>query len=665
MASTDETEAERYALQLGAILLAVLVAYCCSLAAGRRGTGLGTLVWDTLTHVGCIQTKSKGNELEDAEEITEQEFEELQMQQAEMEYADHDTIIQLEAEVGMPRISETMDNVSNNSSDQFIVEQPQPSSSEYGNAGQRIPTTRGSQPRRSTLASLGYRRTSSGSGGRTSRQTSAESRVSHISTLSAEELEEHITLLERAHRCCGRGGRIARFCDSKAPRRFAAFCGVGALVLMCVAAAGLSHRFAVLEDIHWARFVVLSNDTTVNRTDLTTAIDALANCSGEDFFDEAGKPLQSISGVLGGLVSRGLPGSSNCELQRSILSAEQHRLAKLAGTTIYIGLNRVAEKTIDGNTSAFGFNSGSCNNVMGEDRCESCSAALPGTFFVLLGIYAQVLGAIFAISRFKDKNNGLCLHLMATFGTLLAFSTVNATPWLFERECYREVVHSRNTLLYEKGNADSLTQIAGLIILCQFVSHVLSQHDPDVPFLAGTPWRFCFDIHGQCLKKNTNKDGSEGEGGEKANESKENSQSNEDGDANELTDKYTPVDLEAGVGYDMQNNSNSPRRSQNYVPLKKEDSDLSSFLPEKDLTIEDYTKPYKDEDEVGITKVERSDTAWEEPIDHGDLKSVTPEIHNDAVETSNVTNTESEAQPQRVRMPSKILFPTLVAETDI
>eukprot|EP00039_Didymoeca_costata_P029377 m.24415 g.24415 ORF g.24415 m.24415 type:complete len:586 (+) comp7605_c0_seq1:283-2040(+) len=441
MATKSEKEAERYAVQLVAILLAVLIAYCCSLAAGRNGTGLGRMIWDTCLHVGCVR-KAKFNP---ATNISEEEFESLVKLTEAIEDATKAAISPEEQDAPLEML--------------------------LGDSSQ----------------------------------------LREQSDISVDDLDESSPGLQRSdsfiERTRRRTGKLAWFLESSGPRRLAALCSIGALIVMCIASAGLSGEYGTLRKIHWAKFVVLHNETTfmnetnVSRVDLNTAIDALENCSGTDFLSALTSDVQSISGIITNIGTDTIVSDDeDCAQERRAVSEIQEALMPY-GTTIYLGLRKVAEKTTSGEQEIFNFVDERCSSLITENRCEFCDAALPGTFFTLLGLYAQILGVIFAISRCKDQNNGLCLHLMATFGSILAFSTVNTTPYLFETNCYSHITESRNTLDFSLGNADTLTRVAGLIILCQFVFHVLSQHDPDVPFLAGTPWRYCFDINGECLKK--------------------------------------------------------------------------------------------------------------------------------------------------------------------
>ena len=53
------------------------------------------------------------------------------------------------------------------------------------------------------------------------------------------------------------------------------------------------------------------------------------------------------------------------------------------------------------------------------------------------GCYSQLVGVILATSRLKDKNNGLCLHLLASTACLISILSMIIVLARFDINCYR------------------------------------------------------------------------------------------------------------------------------------------------------------------------------------------------------------------------------------
>ena len=190
--------------------------------------------------------------------------------------------------------------------------------------------------------------------------------------------------------------------------------------------------------------------------------------------------------------------NKRCKAEFDALQAAHDALPTKLGPTVWMGLDWLAVEASNGTRTTIKLSSPECAELLDADICTSCDDALPGLFITGLGIYAQFLGSWFAIIRVKNGHNSLGMHLMTTLAGMLAFGAVNATPALFETRCANLVRELPQAYLVESGLARSLTGFAALASLVQLFAHCIAEHDPDVPCLAGTPWKWFFGEEGLC-----------------------------------------------------------------------------------------------------------------------------------------------------------------------
>jgi hypothetical protein len=141
---------------------------------------------------------------------------------------------------------------------------------------------------------------------------------------------------------------------------------------------------------------------------------------------------------------------------------------------------------------------GRCNATLGHDICMDCYEQVEALeILAYMGIYSQLLGVLFAISRLKDSNNSILIHVLATGATTIAFSAMVVSLFAFYHKCFQRFDESTQEEYPDVrsylGTSFALSACAAVCNCLQISSHLYAKHDRTLPYTAGTPFRFfCF-----------------------------------------------------------------------------------------------------------------------------------------------------------------------------
>ena len=138
------------------------------------------------------------------------------------------------------------------------------------------------------------------------------------------------------------------------------------------------------------------------------------------------------------------------------------------------------------------------NTGINKTKCHECGDAVGRlTWSTGLAIYAQIIGILFGISRMKEPNNSLVLHILSSFGAILTVGSTFANLYVFRNKCKDELDH-QYAIGASLGPAWHLTWSSALVNYIQFLMHLFAKHDPNIPVTAGTPFKHCFGGPKSC-----------------------------------------------------------------------------------------------------------------------------------------------------------------------
>ena len=108
-------------------------------------------------------------------------------------------------------------------------------------------------------------------------------------------------------------------------------------------------------------------------------------------------------------------GGANCDDNTTLFGLAPGHSLSFAGKHYDDVFTEDRRSTIFRNDPGVDVDNGACTNTLGDVICNECAKQV-NTLEVLAytGIYSQLLGALFAISRCKDTNNSILIHLLAT-----------------------------------------------------------------------------------------------------------------------------------------------------------------------------------------------------------------------------------------------------------
>lgn len=128
-------------------------------------------------------------------------------------------------------------------------------------------------------------------------------------------------------------------------------------------------------------------------------------------------------------------GGLNCDSNITLFGLEPGRTVTFSGKHYDDVFTVNYRGTIFKNSP--GDDNGACNNTLGETICNDCYKQMDVLeILAYTGIYSQLLGALFAISRCKDSNNSILIHVLATGATAIAFSSMLAALIAFHSKCF-------------------------------------------------------------------------------------------------------------------------------------------------------------------------------------------------------------------------------------
>ena len=173
-------------------------------------------------------------------------------------------------------------------------------------------------------------------------------------------------------------------------------------------------------------------------------------------------------------------GGKNCDDNTTLFGIEPGHSRAFAGKHYDDVFTEPRRSTIFRNDP--GVDNGACTNTLGDVICNEC-----GTQIDLLevlaytGIYSQLLGALFAISRCKDSNNSILIHVLATGATAIAFSSMLAALIAFHAKCFQRydqnTQHDYPDVYTFLGPSFALSVAATCCNVIQIITHLTAKHD--------------------------------------------------------------------------------------------------------------------------------------------------------------------------------------------
>jgi hypothetical protein len=143
--------------------------------------------------------------------------------------------------------------------------------------------------------------------------------------------------------------------------------------VLCVAASGLSYGYTTLTRFNWATVIAIPNGTVVNRSLYDELRYNLSLCEEKQSHGE--KMFHSLP-VIGDLAAS-VTNDGGCDAVKALHNVEAKRLIAEVGTEIFVGLNRVAEKTLDGEERVFKFTDSNCSVALGVRDIIITSSTAP------------------------------------------------------------------------------------------------------------------------------------------------------------------------------------------------------------------------------------------------------------------------------------------------
>ena len=131
------------------------------------------------------------------------------------------------------------------------------------------------------------------------------------------------------------------------------------------------------------------------------------------------------------------PGDYNYEL----LKWNQSKFGERCTSTRYFGLRGVVVD-FQGAHEVYTYDQWcELNNTgMNKTLCHECGDAVGRlTWSTGVAIYAQIIGILLGISRLKEPNNSLVLHLLCSSASMLTVSSTFANLYVFRRRCKAEL----------------------------------------------------------------------------------------------------------------------------------------------------------------------------------------------------------------------------------
>eukprot|EP00729_Bicosta_minor_P003360 gene3360-21755_t len=338
------------------------------------------------------------------------------------------------------------------------------------------------------------------------------------------------------------------------PRAFSLILAFTAFSLVVGSAFGLARNYVVIRNVHWAKYVVhgppehlgycgypvlgldnvdqtmfdentpvFSSSSSANASSLPSPSPAAATFpssssgsgeSGTDFsiadhgngngaWDTGGKEdgeaissgyTESLAEQCSKCVSGGQPHLVYEDYNASAYQSwNLGRFGEDCVTTRYFGLRGVVVN-FSGAHAVYDYDEWcELNNTgINKTKCHECGDAVGRlTWSTGLAIYAQIIGILFGISRMKEPNNSLVLHILSSFGAILTVGSTFANLYVFRNKCKDELDH-QYAIGASLGPAWHLTWSSALVNYIQFLMHLFAKHDPNIPVTAGTPFKHCF-----------------------------------------------------------------------------------------------------------------------------------------------------------------------------